>query len=103
MLIDRRRILQLGAFGAGALAIPGTAAALAASRGFTHSVASGEPSQKSVLLWTRYVASGETRLTAEVSESAGFDRVVAGGEVVASPDRDCTAKIVVSGLQPNRW
>src|SRR4030095_9193496 len=103
LLLDRRRILQLGAFGAGALAVPGTAAALASARGFTHNVASGEPSQNSVLLWTRYVSPGETKLAAEVSTSDGFDRVIAGGEAAASPDRDHTAKVTVSGLEPNLW
>ena len=103
LLLDRRRLLYLGAFGAGALVVPGTAAALAAARGFTHDVASGEPSQTSVLLWTRYVAGDETKLVAEVSESVGFDRIVAGGEAIASPDRDHSARVTVSGLQPGRW
>lgn len=103
LLLDRRRLLQLGTFGAGALVVPGTAAALVAARGFTHNVASGEPSQNGVLLWTRYVGSGETKLAAEVAESDSFDRLVAGGEAVASPGRDHTAKVTVTGLQPNRW
>ena len=101
--LDRRRLLQLGAFGAGALAVPGTAAALSAARGFTHGVASGEPSQASVLLWTRYVGRGETGLVAEMSESASFDREAASGKAVASPATDYTAKTTVSGLQPGRW
>ncbi len=101
--LDRRRLLQLGAFGAGALAVPGTAAALASARGFTHNVASGEPSQNSVLLWTRYVSPGETKLAAEVSASDSFDKVIAGGEAMASPDRDHSAKVTVSGLEPNLW
>src|SRR4030095_4143663 len=103
LLLDRRRILQLGAFGAGALAVPGTAAALASARGFTHNVASGEPSQNSVLLWTRYVSPGETKLAAEVSASDSFDKVIAGGEAMASPDRDHSAKVTVSALEPNLW
>ena len=103
LLLDRRRILQLGAFGAGALAVPGTAATLVAARGFTHAVASGEPSQHSVLLWTRYVSPDETKLVAEVAENVSFDRIVAGAEAVASPERDHTAKVDVAGLQPGRW
>jgi len=51
--LDRRRLLHLSAFGAGALVIPGVASAISAGRGFTHDVASGEPSQNSVLLWIR--------------------------------------------------
>lgn len=101
--IDRRRLLHLGAFGAGALVIPGMATALSTARGFSHGVASGEPSQDSVLLWTRFVGRGQTKLAAELSETTGFDRVIAGGEAVASAESDHTAKVTVNGLTPNRW
>lgn len=101
--IDRRLLLQAGAFGLGALAIPGAAAALGRGRGFTHNVASGEPSQRSVLLWTRFVAAGDTRLEAEVADSDGFDRIVAGGSATASRAGDHTAKLTVDGLEPGRW
>lgn len=105
LMIDRRSLVRGGAFGLGALLLPGTALAqVAAARGFTHNVASGEPSQDSVLLWTRFVPSGggEARVTAEVSETADFTRVVAGGTVVSGPWRDWTAKITAAGLQPGR-
>ncbi len=100
--LDRRLLLQAGAFGLAALSTPGVAAILTA-RGFTHGIASGEPSGNSVLLWTRYVGSGDTTLRAEVATDASFAKVVSGGEVVASPEHDCCAKIVVKGLEPNRW
>ena len=103
MRLDRRRILQLGLFGAGAMSLPGTAAALATAAGFTHDVASGEPSQTSVLLWTRYVAASETKLVAEVAESDRFDRLIGGAEGIAAPDRDHTLRLTVSGLLPDRW
>ena len=48
--IDRRSLLLTGSFGLGALAIPGFALAQSAARGFTHSVASGEPAADSVLV-----------------------------------------------------
>lgn len=100
---DRRLLLRLGTLGVGALAMPGAAQVLAA-RGFTHGVASGEPSGQSVLLWTRYVGSGaETRLTVEVSDSADFARVTGGGSVTASADSDYTAKFTVTGLVAGRW
>ncbi len=98
---DRRTILRLGALGLGALAYPGALAAQAA-RGFTHGVASGEPGQDSVLLWTRH-AGGETRLDWEVSETIDFARIVAGGNVTASRDRDGCVKPVAAGLAPGRW
>ncbi|MCJ2184034.1 alkaline phosphatase D family protein [Novosphingobium sp. 1949] len=99
---DRRLLLQAGAFGLAALSTPGVAAILTA-RGFTHGIASGEPAARSVLLWTRYVGTGETKLRAEVATDASFAHVVSGGEVLASPEHDCCAKLVVTGLEPDRW
>jgi alkaline phosphatase D len=92
-------------------ALAGTSAALAAApaaaqgfgTGFTHNVASGEPSATSVLLWTRYVADAETTLTWQVSESEDFAQVLAEGSVAASPARDWCAKGVATGLRPGRW
>jgi alkaline phosphatase D len=71
--------------------------------GFTHAVASGEPSATSVLLWTRFVAEADTALTWQVSESEDFTRPVAEGSASASPARDWCAKAVAGGLAPNRW
>ncbi len=98
---DRRTILRLGALGLGALAYPGAVAAQTA-RGFTHGVASGEPGQDRVLLWTRYAGS-ETRLNWEVSETIDFAKAVAGGNVTASGERDGCVKPVATGLSPGRW
>ena len=100
--MERRLLIKLGTTGLAALSLPGAAAAMMA-QGFTHGVASGEPGANSVLLWTRYAAANDTVLTAELSESADFARIVGGGSVTASGDRDHTAKIVVDGLQPGRW
>ena len=102
---DRRTMLGLGLFGAGALgmvSVPGAAQALTA-QGFTHGVASGEPGASGALLWTRYVASGDTRLTVELSASADFASVQPGGEAVALADHDHTAKLMISGLTPDSW
>ena len=103
--LDRRRLLQLGALGTGALAVPGTAAALAAARGFTHGVASGEPRQASVMLWTRFVPSNSqaASLDFQVSDSADFGRILASGSADATADSDFTARAVASGLDPGRW
>ncbi|MEG3181848.1 alkaline phosphatase D family protein [Sphingomonas sp. LT1P40] len=101
--IDRRSFLLTGTLGLGAFAIPGFAqtATVAAARGFTHAVASGEPGTESMLLWTRYVASGDSaKLRVEVSESGDFAKIVAGGEAITGPWRDWTAKITVTGLKP---
>lgn len=100
---DRRLLLRLGTLGVGALAMPGAAQVLG-GRGFTHGVASGEPSANSVLLWARYVGAGaETRLTVEISDSVDFARVAGGGNVTAGADTDYTAKFTATGLAAGRW
>ncbi len=100
--MDRRLLLQSGLFGLAAIATPG-AARLLSAQGFTHQVASGEPTQNSVLLWTRFVSEGEPTLRAEIAEDAEFGRIVARGETTARNAHDFTAKIVVTGLAPGRW
>jgi alkaline phosphatase D len=104
--IDRRLLLKTGLYGLGALSLPGGAFAamqFALAKGFSHGVASGEPSSNSVLLWTRYVSeAADTKLRAEISDDATFRKVISGGETVASPSRDHTAKIVVKSLKPGK-
>ena len=104
LTIDRRSFVLTGTIGIGAFAIPGFAAAatVGSTRGFTHSVASGEPNADSVLLWTRYIpGQGDSaHLRAEISETADFAKVVSGGAQITGPWRDWTAKITVAGLRP---
>jgi alkaline phosphatase D len=98
----RRLLLKAGTLGLGALAVPGMAQ-LTTARGFTHGVASGEPRQRSVMLWTRHVPilRETSRLGWEVSEmDAG--RVVAAGEAEATPEHDWCVKVVADGLKPGR-
>lgn len=101
-MMDRRQLVALGTAGLAALALPGSARAMMA-QGFTHGVASGEPSAASVLLWTRYAAAQDTDLVVEVAESQDFTRIVGGGKVVAAAEADFCAKLEVSGLAPGRW
>jgi alkaline phosphatase D len=105
-MIDRRLLLKTGLYGLGALSLPGgtfAAMQVAMTKGFSHGVASGEPSPNSVLLWTRYVSeAADTKLRAEISEDAAFKKLVSGGETLASPTRDHTAKIVVKSLKPGK-
>lgn len=99
--LTRRSLFTLAGAGAAMAAAP--AAATGFGTGFTHCVASGEPAATSVLLWTRYVASAETALTWQVSETESFTKPVAEGSVTASPSRDWCAKGVATGLSPDRW
>ncbi len=103
--IDRRALLMTAGFGLGGLLLPGgmlAAQSLAAQNGFTHNVASGEPSAYSMLLWTRFVPAkgGTAKVRAEVSDTAEFSRIEAGGQVITGPWRDHTVKITVDGLKP---
>ena len=100
--LDRRVAIQLGTAGLAALALPGAAQA-AFAQGFTHGVASGEPSATSVLLWTRYAAASDTDLRFEVAEDAAFTAVVQGGQAPARAARDFCAKATATGLEPGRW
>lgn len=99
--LDRRTLLKGGLVGAGLASV--SALAAQAERGFTHGVASGEPGADRVLVWTRYAAAQNTRLTVELSETADFIRPVAGGSATASASRDWCCKAVVEGLAPDRW
>jgi len=63
-IITRRRLLA-GSAGLALLALPGRALAQT-STGFTHGVASGDPGQTRVVLWTRYVAPNVARLKVEI-------------------------------------
>ncbi len=98
--LDRRLLLKAATLGFGALAVPGMAR-IASARGFTHGVASGEPGQRSVMLWTR--VSGGGRIHWQVSPTADFRRIVAEGDVLAEAERDWCVKPVVTGLKPGRW
>ncbi|HET9639072.1 MAG TPA: alkaline phosphatase D family protein [Allosphingosinicella sp.] len=98
--LDRRLLLKVGTLGLGALAVPGMAQ-LTAARGFTHGVASGEPRQRSVMLWTRHAGGG--RVHWQVSPTADFRRIVAEGDSAAEAEHDYCVKPVVTGLQPDRW
>jgi alkaline phosphatase D len=104
MNIDRRRALALLGMGA---ATPAAAEA-AGSKGsvaFNHGVASGDPLQDRVILWTRITPE---RPGAEVAYRWSLDpadqRAGGGkrGEGTTGADRDYTVKIDVGGLEPGR-
>ncbi|MFM7404110.1 MAG: alkaline phosphatase D family protein [Erythrobacter sp.] len=99
--LTRRNLFTLAGASAAVAATP--AAATGFGMGFTHNVASGEPSATSVLLWTRYVGESETALTWQVSETESFAKPVAEGSVTAAPGRDWCAKVIATGLAPGRW
>ena len=69
---------------------------------FTHNVASGDPDQNSVVLWTRYVRadSSAASLTYEISDNSDFSSIIISGEAKALKENDFCVKVIASGLQP---
>lgn len=105
-IFDRRTMIQLSAGAGLAVALRARAARAAnpSGTGFTHGVASGEPSQCSVLLWTRFIpeGAGDAHVEVEVSQSSDFGQLTGRGAAITGPWRDHTVKISVDGLTPGR-
>jgi alkaline phosphatase D len=107
MTIDRRRALALfglGGVGAAGEAMAAKPQALFAGRAtFLHGVASGDPLDDRVVLWTRITAEATTSpivLGWQVATDPGFKTVVRQGQVTATATHDYTAKVDVTGLKP---
>lgn len=83
---------------------PFDAAASGAGGVFAHGVASGDPDQTSVVIWSRLTAQTPDPATVawQVAETEDFARPVAEGETIAGPDNDFTCKAVAGGLRPGR-
>ncbi len=101
-VVDRRRLLVAGAAGLTLATLPGRAFAQQLT-GFTHGVASGDPGQTRVVLWTRFVNPSPTVLRVEIADDERFSRIVQTGDVEASPATDFCAHAIVEGLAPGRW
>jgi alkaline phosphatase D len=69
---------------------------------YPEGVASGDPDDHSVLLWTRHLpmATTSTSLTVEVAEDEAFHKVVAAKTVPALAESDWTCRVLVGGLKP---
>jgi alkaline phosphatase D len=93
-----------------------TAAAFAASAGvqasqgrqeisFRHGVASGDPLQDRVILWTRVTAPNwydDVEVKWHVARDPKFRKIVVQGRANANVWRDFTVKVDVDGLEPGR-
>ncbi|WP_205698355.1 alkaline phosphatase [Conexibacter sp. SYSU D00693] len=110
----RRRLLAVsGAAGVAILLPDGVRVADAASRkkvplarggGFSSGVMSGDPAPDAVTLWTRLddvQEAGRARLRLEIARDEGFSKVVLRRDVPVTALRDWTAKVRVSGLDPD--
>lgn len=105
MKINRRGALGLA--GAATLSATVRTAASAAEGpavSFRHGVASGDPRQDRVILWTRVTPAqadaGPVDVDWEIAEDAGFKGSVRRGTVRTSAARDFTVKVDAAGLRP---
>ena len=72
---------------------------------FPQGVASGDPDEHSVILWTRrppLAGSTAAHVTVEVADDPAFERVVASTSAELSAASDWTVRILAAGLSPAR-
>ncbi len=99
MRTSRRTLLAAASLAA----LPRAAWAQTLARGvFTHGVASGDPLSDGVILWTRFVGEGGTRIAWEVAEDESFAQIAQRGEANATAATDYCVKIDARGLAPDR-
>src|SRR5690554_4222239 len=101
--LNRRQFLTVSATMLGALAVRGMPVNAAAAAHFTHGVASGDPLQDRVILWTRVLPGSGRAETVnvqwQVASDQRFDNLIATGSTQTGPERDFTVKVDASGLQ----
>ena len=103
LTLSRRSVLIVGA--AAIAATPAIAGAALLDGEFAHGVASGDPDQQSVVIWTRVTpltSAPGGRVKWEVANDEAFREIVAAGEMVSGPARDWTVKAIARGLAPGR-
>lgn len=107
--MDRRAFLKLSAALGAALAVgcvpvrPSTSGWRERRDLYPQGVASGDPDEQSVLLWTRrpYADGREnTLLLVEVAEDPAFTRVIATAAARVQAQSDWTCRVLVASLQP---
>jgi len=71
---------------------------------FPDGVMAGDPWPDGAVVWTRVSpASGASSLAWQVAPDATFSSIVASGTASVDATRDHTARVVVEGLDPDRW
>lgn len=80
---------------------------------FSLGVASGEPDSKSVVLWTRLapepldpnggMPNEAVEVHWEIADDENFQKIVASGREVATPQLGHSVHVEAKGLQPDRW
>jgi len=114
--LNRREFLKNTALISGSVALlptvltgcddDGELPGLPGSFGFLEGVASFDPSQTNVILWTRYTPllseAGDATIRWEVAENSSFAPVLKSGNGTASAAKDYTFSVDVAGLTPNK-
>jgi alkaline phosphatase D len=110
-VVDRRSFIEMAlslgattawAFGVGT---PSRAQWVERRDLYPEGVASGDPDDHSVLLWTRYphaTGDAEEALAVEVSQDLSFEQVVATAHAFVSRESDWTCRVLVGGLNSGR-
>ena len=111
--MDRRKFITLSTVAGASIAISsGLAGCVSNARPssnavFTHGVASGDPLQNAVIIWTRAVPEDNAvvaDIVWEVASDKTFQSIVASDSVSARASQDYTVKVDVKGLSPaNRY
>lgn len=68
---------------------------------FLHGIASGDPMQDAVILWTRVTpdSAGDVKVSWQVASDAAFSQLVTTGEMITNANRDYTVKVDARGLR----
>ena len=101
-LLANRRLFVKGSVATyGLIASKGVLASESVAEVFKHGVASGDPDQTSVVIWTRVETSNPAEeVQWQVARDSRFRRIIAEGMGNALVHRDHTFKILVEGLKP---
>ena len=67
---------------------------------FAHGVASGDPDETGVVLWTRVSGNGTIEVEWELAADPAFANIAKAGRSVTGPERDHTVKVLAASLQP---
>ncbi|MET0009128.1 MAG: alkaline phosphatase D family protein [Candidatus Thiodiazotropha sp. 6PLUC9] len=107
MKINRRDLLKLGAYSTILITSSGLHGCNSDDSddySFNHGVASGDPLEESVVIWTRVTPGDAKRVTVnwQVATDADFEELVNEDYAEVDADRDFTVKVDVQGLESNR-
>lgn len=112
--LSRRALIQKSLFGFGALSLATSLTGCADSSdretsslhvNFEHGVASGDPLQDRVILWTRLTPNDDNarlQVTWEIALDAQFKQIIKTDKVLTTAAQDFTVKVDATGLRSNQ-